>query len=1045
MDVTRREFLGVAALAGATAAGSGALASASAAPAFAEDGTENSGAHRVQKATVCSGCSAGCGVVCEVTDGLVTAVTGDEAHPLNRGKVCARAAALGSAYAVADGESGDLAVNPVRVTEPRVRRPGAADWEPIDWDTALDEIADWVRRIREDTFLEKEGSTTVNRCEGLASFGGTRLTAEEQYALGKALRSLGVTRLDSEASFDRAAGAYAALATVGAASVAAPLGDCANANAVLALGVDVASHPAVFSAVQRAQEGGAPFIVVDTRYTASAEKADLFCPIRPGTFMVFLNGLINYLIQQDLWQHEYVINFTNASYLLDEAFGFDVETGLFSGWNDEQGAYDRTTWRYASDRTEPWSLLPGAEHDWVRARGVPAWKVPEVPVAERDVTLRNPLSVWQQLANHVGRYDVATVGEVCGVDATLIEQVYGAYGAMGAPELAGTLLYGEGLVHGEGAVQAVRAALMVQQLLGAPGMAGGAVHDLTGAVNSQGALDTGLVPALLPGYLPAPTTATPSLKSWLETYTAPAGEHAERAKPTVSLLKEWWGAAAELGNDYGFDWLPKAPAGASQGLMDTVRAMGDGAVKGFLVWEANPVRLAGGAAATREALRALDVLVVADGAETETAAFWKAPETDPSSIDTTVYLLPTASAWEKSGTWVNGSRWMQYAEAVAAAPGQARSCGDVVDGLWTRLAQRYRDEGGTAAEPIVNAAWVYRDGDGFCPRKVSWALNGYQVSATDFESDTVRLMRSPQEVAADGTTACGVFPYSGSWNNVAGASDFSQQPVGRREAEDEGGLGLFDRWGFSWPRNVRVMGNRASCDLSGSPWNAEKPLVAWEGGRWTQYDAADFPTEGDAEKVAPSNRVFSGLWEQCGRLVAFGLSDGPLPEFYEAAETPVRVGVNGAVTSPCFARGPEAAVVAVSGGEYPVGAAIGFGTRETAGFGDERLATQMVVLAPENYVEMPTTVASSRLIETGDVVRLRSERGEMTARAWVTPRVQVFTCDGKEIPYVFVTSPYGGYGALVSSPGAEELALSVGDSATGVPAWQTITVEIEKV
>lgn len=1039
MKLTRRGFLGAAGTATVAVAATGLTGVV---PAAAAD--EGQGAHSVQRAAVCPGCSAGCGVRCEVTDGLVSAVVGDEDHPLNQGRHCARAAALGDAYAVRSEETGDITVNPARLTTPRVRRPGAAAWEELDWDTALDEIADWMRSIREDTFVEKEDKAVVNRCDGLASFGGARLTCEEQYVLGKALRSLGVTRLDSEASLDRAAGAYAALATVGSASVAAPLSDCANANAVLALGAEVASHPALLPWIQKAQQAGAPFIVVDTRYTPTAEKADLFCAIRPGTFTVFLNGLVNYVIQQDLWQHEYVINFTNASYLLDDAYGFDAESGLFAGWDAERGAYDTSTWRYAGNRTEPWSTLLGGRHGWVRTAGVPSWKLPGVPVVERDVTLRNPVSVWQQLANHVSRYDVETVAKVCGADPALIEAVYAAYGATGAPEQAGSVVYGEGLVHGEGAVQAVRAVLLVQQLLGNLGMAGGAVHDVTGVANSQGALDLGLVPGLLPGYLPEPTAATASLKSWLEAHTAPDGEHAERAMPLVSLLKEWWGGAASVGNDYGFAWLPKASAGASQGLLSTMRAVSEGTVKGLLAWEANPARLAGGAAATREALAALDVLVVADTAENETAAFWSAPNARAEAIDTTVYLLPTAAPWETDGTWVNGSRWMQYGQAVATAPEGVRSVGAIVDQLWVRVAQRYRDEGGTVPEPILQAKWDYRADDAFCPRKVSWALNGYQVEGTSFEGDTVKLMRDPSEIAADGTMACGAYIYSGSWNNIAGASDFSQQPVGRREADDEGGLGLFDRWGFSWPRNVRVAENRASCDLSGTPWNPEKPLVAWEGGRWLQYDAADFPTTGEAEVVAPSNRVFPGVWEQCGRLVAFGLPDGPLPEFYEPTETPVRVGVNGAAAAPCLARGSEAAAQTGSEGEAPLGASLWFGTRETAGLGDERLSRSMVALAPENYVEMPTVVASPRSIETGDLVRLRSARGEMTARAWVTSRVPVYACDGKEVPYVFVTAPFGWHGALVSSAGGEEVALSVGDAATEAPAWQTVTVEIEK-
>ena len=109
--------------------------------------------------------------------------------------------------------------------------------------------------------------------------------------------------------------------------------DMQNADVILTIGSNnVENHPVSSKWVQRALDNGATWIVVDPRYTRSAEMADIYCPIRSGTDIAFYGGLFNYILEHDLWQHEYVLNYTNASYLLDEEYSFDVETGIFSGF-----------------------------------------------------------------------------------------------------------------------------------------------------------------------------------------------------------------------------------------------------------------------------------------------------------------------------------------------------------------------------------------------------------------------------------------------------------------------------------------------------------------------------------------------------------------------------------------------------------------------------------------------------------------------------------------------------------------------------------------
>ncbi len=1034
MELTRRGFFGAV---GAAATGVAAAGLTTPSRALADD--EEPTTHQTSQATVCPGCAAGCGVVCTVADGQVVSVAGDPSHPLSRGGLCARGAV--QAAALGGGADEAAAGNPLpRVTGPLVRRPGATDWEPLEWDTALDEIADWVKRIRDESFVEKDGKATVNRCDGWASFGGARLTTEEQFALGKLLRSWGITRLDSEASADRAAGMLASAATIGSPSAAAPLSTVAHAQAVLSLGADPVLNPAAQPWIDGARAQGAPWIVVDDHFIAAAERADYFVAVRPGTMVAFLNGLMNYIIQNDQWQHEYVLNFTNASYVLNGQFGFDTESGLFSGWSADREAYDTAAWAYDSARSESWSTLPGSTYGWVRTTGVPTWKLPAVPVVQRDVTLRNPACVWQQLAHHVSRYDIETVAALCGTDAELVEQAYAAFSATGAPEQTGALLYGAGLVGTETAVQGCRAALMVQLLLGNLGMAGGAVYDLTGEANSQGALDMGLTPGFLPGYLPAPTTATATLKSWLEAHTVPDGTNAERPKALVSLMKEWWGAAATVENDYGFGWLPKASATATPGLIGLGNALAEGTVRGLFAWDADVARRGG--ATVGDKLASLEVLVATDAAETATTSFWRAPGVDSATVETTVYLLPSARAWDKEGVWVSDARWLQHADAVVAPPENVRSVGDIVVDLGTRVAERYEDGEGKLPEAVTNLKWDYRTEQGFSPRKVCWALNGYTVAGTSFAEDTVKLMRQASEIAADGTTACGALIYSGCWNNIAGAGDAAQQPVGRREIDDPADLLIFDHWGFSWPHNVRIAGNRGSCSLAGKPWNEEKTVVEWDGARWVQYDAADFPAGGTGERAVPDNHAFPQLWEQCGRLAAFDLPSGPLPEFYEGETVPLSLTVNGAAVCPTAAQGAESA--AEPGAEATVLGVLRLDGWDGMGLGDERFSVDAAALAPENYVELAPALAAARGIVSGDKVRLSNGRGTVQARAWVTERVRPFVVDGVEVPVVRLSSPYSWCGSVLVGEGGEAVASVRGDGSTGAPAWQTWTVQIEK-
>ena len=526
---------------------------------------------------VCEECPGACTLVLDVEDGRVAAVHGDGANPFSEGRLCLRAQALtdlwkapeGTTEDDADDDSGNGAggndaasegattTSPGRLTSPRVRRAGSDAWEDISWDRALDEIANLVKDTRDATFEESiegteaddetQGETgfdewdwsdrggygddgygdndysarkrprgvPVMRTRAIGSFGGARLVAEEQFLLAKALRSWGVVNIDSEAAFGRRAFAAGVAATLGIAEPDGLWSDIANTDCLLTLGADVAtSQPLSLRWIERARDAGALWIVVDPLRSASAEMADIHVPIRPGTDIAFLGGLAKYAMDNSLWQPEYVLNFTNASYLMDPAFSFDASSGAFFGWDPMTGTYDKTSWGYQTDGFDTWNMRFDGEFSWVRGEGVPAWAVPSQPRCERNITLQDPACAWVRLQEFLARYDLDTVATVCGVERSLLERAYGAFAATGAVEGAGKVLAGPGLVqHGTGA-QAARAAAVVQLLLGNIGVPGGGISYLGGTANEglaaaakmpgaagdDGAVDAAVADALAPDY-----------------------------------------------------------------------------------------------------------------------------------------------------------------------------------------------------------------------------------------------------------------------------------------------------------------------------------------------------------------------------------------------------------------------------------------------------------------------------------------------------------------------------------------------------------------
>ena len=1045
MELSRRGFFKAT---GAALAASMAYGMTSASPALASEADKEWKLVDTEERTnICCYCSGGCGSLCSVRDGELINLEGDPDNPINEGGLCPKGAAMFQLRNIIDPETREVIKNPNRKTKPMVRRPGASEWEDITWDDAVKEIARKVKETRDATFQETNADgLTVNRCPGIASYGGSQQNSEEEYLILKMMRSLGVLDIDNQTRVCHSSTVAGLAPTFGRGSMTGHWCDYQNADVVLTIGSNnVENHPVSSLWVQRAVDRGATWIVVDPRYTRSAELADIYCPIRSGTDIAFFGGLYKYIIDNDLWQHEYVLNYTNASYLLDPGFAFDPSTGLFSGWDEKTGTYDNATWHYQVESTEDWDTSETGDYAWVKGEGVPAFNTPKKQNIKRDMTLQDPMCVFQQFKKHYDRYDMDTVCSICGMDKATLEKVYSVYASTGEPGKSGTILYALGQTQHSYGSQNCRAMSILQLLLGNAGMAGGGVNAMRGEPNVQGATDMAMTAPDFPGYLKWPHEAKhPTLRAWLETETYSDGYYTNKPKFFVSNLKEWWGENATFENDYGYDWLPKIAADDDFSTISTWEHMNEGQVKGYFNWGMNPCHSAPNAANVRRAMANLDWLVSVDWVETESASFWKAPDMDPASIDTTVYFLPAALIYEKPGIILNSGRWLQYRYQAVEPWDEAKPDYEICDLLWREIVRLYEEEGGANPDPILNLKWDYYVDGKIDPRAVAMAFNGYTVADSDLASGKVNLLKGYSDLKADGSTACAIWIYSGCWNNNDAPLDPAQQPLGSRVNEDPSGLGLYPKWSYAWPNNRRILYNRASCDMEGKPWNEKKNLVWWDGEKWQQNDVADFVAAKNGVPVPPNDKAFFMTWEQGARLISYGMNDGPMPEHYEPFETPVENQLNGAGSSPCVLFSQYESVKRGDKSKYPIIASTYSVTEHWQSGSQSRGCPVLVEAMPEQFIEMSRELAAEKGVENGDYVRVFNDRGSVVLQALVTPRFKPFTVDGETVHQVGMTHHFSWAGMYGTGDTVNDLTPNVGDPNSFIPEYKAFLVDIEK-
>ena len=586
--------------------------------------------------------------------------------------------------------------------------------------------------------------------------------------------------------------------------------DIKNADVVVIMGGNAAeAHPCGFKWVTEAKaHNKAKLVVVDPRFTRSASVADFYCPIRPGTDIAFLGGVINYLLSNDKIQKEYVANYTNASFLVKEGFSF--QDGLFSGWKDETHDYDRSSWDY---------------------------QMGEDGFAKVDTTLQDPRCVYQLMKAHYSRYTPEMVERICGSPKDKFLKVAEYMASTAAPDRAMTSMYALGWTQHSKGSQNIRTMAMIQLLLGNIGVRGGGMNALRGHSNIQGLTDIGLMSNLIPGYLNLPTQKEADLATYMSTRgfkplrPNQISYWQNYKKFFVAFQKSMWGKAATAENEWAYNYLPKLDV--AYDMLRVFDRMYNGQMNGYICQGFNPLQSSPNRKKMIAALSKLKFLVVMDPLQTETARFWQNHgefnQADPASIQTEVFELPTTCFAEDEGGLVNSSRWLQWHWPGQEPPFESRTDIDIMAELHLRLKTMYKAEGGAFADPILNLTWSYRVPEKPTPEELAKELNGYTLEDVTDPNDPTKVLipagrqlDSFAQITDDGKTAAGCWIYAGSFTEAG-------NQMARRDTNDPGDTGLAPRWAWSWPANRRILYNRASADVQGKPFAPHKPLVWWNG------------------------------------------------------------------------------------------------------------------------------------------------------------------------------------------------------------------------
>jgi formate dehydrogenase major subunit len=841
--------------------------------------------------------------------------------------------------------------------------------------------------------------------------------------------------------------------------------DLKNTDMMLIMGGNPAeNHPCGFKwAIEAKRNRNAKMITVDPRFTRTAAVSDVFVQIRAGSDIAFLGGMIRYIIENNRIAKDYLLNYTNAAFIVKDGFKLP-DDGLFSGFDEKTQTYDKATWNYAGsgqaggkDAAQGYTLGAAAHPP---SGGAPP--PPSLPASvEYDLTLQNPRCVYQLLRQHYSRYTPEVVERITGIPKEQYLKAIDLFTSIrkdGDLKKVATVIYAVGWTQHSFGTQIIRTAAIAQLLMGNVGRAGGGVNALRGHSNIQGATDMAGIFDNLPGYLKVPVPADSSFDVYAKRITPTSSKPnpwesfnywSNTPKFAVSFLKALYGDAATKQNGWAFDYLPKVDRNYSWvNLWDN---MYNGVVKGLFAFGMNGVAIGPDSKKNIDALKKADWLVVGEIYPDETSEFWRSPGIKPEdmkNIQTTVYRLPCAGFAEKDGTFTNSARWLQWKNVALPTPLGCKLDQDIVAQIFLKVRELYQKEGGKFPDPILKLTWNYTTPTTPSLAEVLKEINGKTfVDAEDPVSK--QQLKAGQQLPGfawlkdDGTTACGNWIYCGAYTEAGNLT-------ARRDPSDPSGMGVHQNWAWSWPANRRVLYNRASCNLDGKPWDPSRRQVWWNEAtqKWVGNDVPDFKVDSKpSEHMGPFIMNPEGVGRIFAPLAAF--ADGPFPEFYEPVESPVDN-----LLHPAQAHNPVVRRYKTPDDVY-ASPKDGFTVvcttyRMTEHYHYWTKNNPMnVQLVPEPFVEISEEMAQDLGIRGSEKVKVSSARGVYIAKAMVTKRIKPMMIDGKKI-YQVGFPIHWGYRGIAEDEGetAKTLANSVTptviDPNAFTPEFKGFLVKVEK-
>ncbi len=825
-------------------------------------------------------------------------------------------------------------------------------------------------------------------------------------------------------------------------------------------------HPVGFQWVMEAKARGAKVIHVDPRFTRTSALADVHVPLRAGSDIAFLGGIVNHVLREEKYFRDYVVAYTNAPVILREDFR-DTEdlAGVFSGLDTESRSYDNSSWQYEGTEMQ----APSGERDLEygkrtgdgssvteaargEAHGSGGAVIGEGE-PERDETLTHPRCVLQVLKRHFARYTPEMVEQICGVPQDLFRQVCELVTDNSGRERTTAFAYAVGWTQHTVGVQYIRTATILQTLLGNIGRPGGGIMALRGHASIQGSTDIPTLFNLLPGYIPMPHAhKQEDLDAFVEAEAAHKGYWGNMRAYLVSLLKSYWGDAATAENDFCFDYLPRLTG--SHSTYETTMAQLDGVCKGYFLVGENPAVGNANSKLMRLGMANLDWLVVRDFSLIESATWWRdGPEIETGElrtedIGTEVFFLPVAAHTEKDGSFTNTQRLLQWHHKAVEPPGEARSDLWFYYHLGRRLREKLAGSTDEMDRPLLDLTWDYPTRGPLAEpdaEAVLAEINGHDAQG--------RPLSSYEQLKPDGSTACGCWIYCGV--HADGVNQAARRKPGREQDW------VAAEWAWAWPANRRILYNRASADPEGRPWSARKALVWWDAdkGEWSGHDVPDFKKDKSPDHRPPEGATgpdaLSGtdpfVMQADGKAwlyVPSGLTDGPLPAHYEPQDSPFPNLLYDQQRNPVRQLLPAKPDnrYQPSGDEpgsqvFPyVATTYRLTEHHTAG-GMSRWQPYLAELQPEFFCEVSPELADERGLEHTGWATIVSARGVIEARVLVTDRMAPLSVQGRRLHQVGLPYHWGPNGYSTGDAANELLHLSL-DPNTHIQEAKAFAVDI---